>query len=195
MYWQYTEDLLDMLDIIGNAKTKALFYILKNMNKDNIIVGSILYISEKSGIDRRTVKELFNELQTKTDKTKGTPTPMIKKIRSNEWQLSPSLTNRQNKIGKLILMKEYLLVPNSPQSLTRKKLQHVEIEVSPAIELEVPPAIEDYANLREQYLKLNPKAKLINNIMYRVGMVNGKETKHKVNESEMKSYIEIKTRK
>jgi hypothetical protein len=110
-----------MLNIIGNAKTKALFYILKKMDENNVIVGSILHISRKSGIDRLTITELFKELQTKIDKTDGTPTPMIKKIGINEWQLSPSLANRQNKIGKFVLMKEYLLADNTkpaPTSLT-----------------------------------------------------------------------------
>lgn len=60
----FMKDFIATLDLVGNQKTKVCYWIIDNINKDNMIMFSYRQISEKTGICydtvARTVKTLID---------------------------------------------------------------------------------------------------------------------------------------
>lgn len=55
--------ILSTIDEVGNAKVKVLFWLLQNMDRQNMVKATVRQIAEKSGVGEATVKRLMASLR------------------------------------------------------------------------------------------------------------------------------------
>src|SRR5690606_22325702 len=55
--------ILSTIDEVGNAKVKVLFWLLQNMDRQNMVKATVRQIAEKSGVGEATVKRLMAALR------------------------------------------------------------------------------------------------------------------------------------
>lgn len=55
--------ILEVIEEVGNAKVKVLFWLLKNKDANNLVRGTLDTISEKTGVSRSSVARLMASLR------------------------------------------------------------------------------------------------------------------------------------
>lgn len=55
--------ILSTIDEVGNAKVRVLFWLLQNMDRQNMVKATVRQIAEKSGVGEATVKRLMASLR------------------------------------------------------------------------------------------------------------------------------------
>jgi len=55
--------ILSAFDELGNQKLKVLTYLLENMNKENIVIGTQRALADKIGVSRQTLSSTLNILR------------------------------------------------------------------------------------------------------------------------------------
>lgn len=58
----FMKDFISALELVGNQKTKVCYWIIDNINKDNMLLFSYRQISEKTGISLDTVAKTVKAL-------------------------------------------------------------------------------------------------------------------------------------
>ncbi len=62
-YKLFLQDFISALDLIANKKTKLCYWILTNMNRDNMLLYSYRQIADKTGISYGIVADTMKTLQ------------------------------------------------------------------------------------------------------------------------------------
>jgi transcriptional regulator with XRE-family HTH domain len=76
------------MDSIANQKLKLAFWIIENLNKENMLVMTQRKIAEKTGISLRTVSKTMKLLCEPEEE--GTP-PFLQKINSGAYRVNPNV--------------------------------------------------------------------------------------------------------
>lgn len=74
-------NLLNQIDQVGNKKTSVMFFIIDNLDKDNMFYMTQTEVATELGIGRTTVNESFKILENAN---------FLKKIRDGKYQVNPS---------------------------------------------------------------------------------------------------------
>lgn len=74
-------NLLNQIDEVGNKKTSVMFYIIDNLDKDNMFHMTQTEVVKATGIGRTTVNEAFKILENCN---------FLKKIRDGKYQINPN---------------------------------------------------------------------------------------------------------
>lgn len=74
-------NLLNQIDQVGNKKTSVMFFIIDNLDKENMFHMTQTEVANELGIGRTTVNESFKILENAN---------FLKKIRDGKYQVNPS---------------------------------------------------------------------------------------------------------
>jgi DNA-binding transcriptional ArsR family regulator len=84
----YARSLADVLNLVGDEKTKILAYLLRHMDHQNRVIETIRSISTATGISKTTVNKTLQILQDND---------YLHKVRNGVWRFSPHVIMRGNK--------------------------------------------------------------------------------------------------
>lgn len=73
-------NLLNQIEAVGNKKTSVMFYIIDNLDKNNMFYMTQTEVSKELSIGRTTVNEAFKILENAN---------FLKKIRDGKYQVNP----------------------------------------------------------------------------------------------------------
>jgi ribosomal protein S25 len=97
-YWEkaYAKTLAEYIGIVGVGSSNVLAFIIKNKQKNNLLVSTFEEIAKKSNVARSTVDRIFKEL-----KKRG----FIKKVRNGCYMVSPKLLVHGSKTHGAMLLR------------------------------------------------------------------------------------------
>lgn len=75
--------ILETIDEVGNAKVKVLFWLMRNMDSNNMVKATVRQIAERSEVGEATVKRLMAALR-KAD--------VVRLEYGGRWVLNPAVT-------------------------------------------------------------------------------------------------------
>jgi DNA-binding transcriptional ArsR family regulator len=110
--------ILETIEEVGNAKVKVLFWIMKNMDKSNMVRATVRQIAERSGVGEATVKRLMAALR-KAD--------VVRLEYGGRWILNPSVvfkgghSRRMNVLIRYKSMEQQELPLDEPSQSTQKE--------------------------------------------------------------------------
>lgn len=83
----WLQNLVISMDSIANQKLKLAFWIIENLNKENMLVMTQRKIAEKSGISLPTVSKTIKLLCEEDNQT----LPFLQKINSGAYRVNPNV--------------------------------------------------------------------------------------------------------
>lgn len=84
----YAQSLAQVLNLVGDEKTKVIAYMISTMDYQNRVVETIRSISSNTGISATTVNKTLQILQDND---------FLHKVRNGVWRFSPHVIMRGNK--------------------------------------------------------------------------------------------------
>lgn len=97
-------NLLNQIEAVGNKKTSVMFYIIDNLDKENMFYMTQTEVSKELGIGRTTVNEAFKILEN---------TNFLKKIRDGKYQVNPDSVFKGSISKRMRVMLDYNKVDNN----------------------------------------------------------------------------------
>lgn len=91
-------NLLNQIDEVGNKKTQVMFFIIDNLDKNNMLFMNQTEIAEETGIGRKTVNEAFKILENCN---------FIRKIRDGKYQINPDSVFKGGKENRKRVLLDY----------------------------------------------------------------------------------------
>lgn len=91
-------NVLQSLDIIGNKQMKVAFYLLDNLNKENMFIGSNRIVAEQLGFSLQTVSRTFVALQRVN---------FIKKVAGSVYIVNPDMLFKGSHKQRLNILNQY----------------------------------------------------------------------------------------
>lgn len=95
----WLQNFIMSLDSIANQKLKLAFWIIENLNKENMLVMTQRKIAEKTGISLRTVSKTMRLLCEPEEKDM---IPFLQKINSGAYRVNPDVLfkgSHSNRMG------------------------------------------------------------------------------------------------
>jgi hypothetical protein len=97
-------DLLGVLELVGTKKMKVITYILENMRRDNIFIGTHTEIAKKLGISRVVVSQTFKILLDAN---------FLVKRQNGVYMLNPDIVAKVNSHYRASLLVKYAGLKNN----------------------------------------------------------------------------------
>lgn len=95
----WLQNLIMSMDSIANQKLKLAFWIIDNLNKENMLVMTQRVIAEKSGISLKTVSTTMKLL---CDQQEDDCIPFLQKVNSGAYRVNPNVLfkgSHNNRMG------------------------------------------------------------------------------------------------
>ena len=78
----FATQMANMLNIVGDEKTRVLAYLIKNKDGLNVIYATREEIAEGAGVSEKTVGRVMKLMRERN---------FIKKVRNSKWRFSPHI--------------------------------------------------------------------------------------------------------
>lgn len=105
----WLQNLIMSIDSIANQKLKLAFWIIENLNKENMLVMTQRKISEKTGISLPTVSKTMRLLCEPEEK--GT-IPFLQKINSGAYRVNPDVLFKGSHSNRMGVCYEFINTEN-----------------------------------------------------------------------------------
>lgn len=118
----FLQDFIAALELVANQKTKLCYWIIRNMNRDNLLLYSYRQIADKTGISYGTVADTMKTLQE---------ADFLRKQSSGYYMVNPNIlfkgTYQRRSIA---LSKFYESEPGEKMLSEEKRLQDIQKSIA-----------------------------------------------------------------
>lgn len=87
------------LDIVGNKKTRLCYWIIDNINRDNLLIGTLRQIAEKSAMSLETVRVTINILLD---------ADFLRRVSQSVYMVNPNVLYKGSRNGRLDVLSRYM---------------------------------------------------------------------------------------
>lgn len=94
----WLEHIIHSMDLIGNQKTRLAFWLINNLNRDNVLIMTQRKIAEKTGISLETVRQTMKALME---------SGFLLKINSGAYCVNPDAVFKGGKSDRLNVLIQY----------------------------------------------------------------------------------------
>ena len=94
----WLQNILNSIELIGNQKTKLAFWIIENLNRDNILIATYDEICKKTGISKDTVKKTMKILLENN---------FLQKIQHSVYRVNPDVIFKGKRQGRMKVLIDY----------------------------------------------------------------------------------------
>lgn len=108
----WLEHIIHSMDLIGNQKTRLAFWLINNLNRDNVLIMTQRKIAEKTGISLETVRQTMKALME---------SGFLIKINSGAYCVNPDAVFKGGKTDRLNVLIQYR---KSEQENTKPQKPH-----------------------------------------------------------------------
>lgn len=99
-------NLLNQIEAVGNKKTSVMFYIIDNLDSENMFYMTQTEVSKELGIGRTTVNEAFKILENAN---------FLKKLRDGKYQVNPDSVFKGGMNKRMRVMLDYNKVSSNDE--------------------------------------------------------------------------------
>lgn len=104
----WLQNLIMSMDSIANQKLKLAFWIIDNLNKENMLVMTQRKIAEKSGISLKTVSTTMKMLCEPKNENGEECIPFLQKINSGAYRVNPNVLFKGSHSNRMGVCFEYI---------------------------------------------------------------------------------------
>lgn len=104
----WLQNLIMSMDCIANQKLKLAFWIIDNLNRENMLVMTQRKISEKTGISLPTVSKTIKLLCEAKDENGEDCIPFLQKINSGAYRVNPDVLFKGSHSNRMGVCFEYI---------------------------------------------------------------------------------------
>lgn len=95
----WMKNLILTLDIVGNQKTKFCFWLIDNLNRDNMLIGTQRDMAEECGVSLQTVSVTLKLLMD---------VDFLRKKQSGVYIINPNVLYKGTRSARLNVLNQYL---------------------------------------------------------------------------------------
>lgn len=102
----WMKSLISTLSLVGNQKTKLAYWIIENLNKENMLTCTYRQISDKTNISLETVRVTMNVLLTEPIDANNKDT-FLKKVNNGCYIVNPNIIYKGTRKGRLNVLHQF----------------------------------------------------------------------------------------